>query len=88
MYIALAFALQDLGPNYLMLIVVGSAVACTIVLYLAKKRKTAPRPVPVLQTAIPAAAAVAVTNSAGAQDTVAPKPKILRVNPEGMLQDK
>lgn len=88
MYIALAFTLQDLGPNYLMLIVVGSAVACTIVLYLAKKRKTAPRPVPVLQTTIPAAAAIAVTSSAGTQDTVVPKPKILRVNPEGMLQDK
>jgi UDP-N-acetylmuramyl pentapeptide phosphotransferase/UDP-N-acetylglucosamine-1-phosphate transferase len=94
-YIAAAFALQDLGPNYLMLLVVGSAVACTVVLYLAKKSKTAPRPVrqPATIPAAAVAATVTATNAnaavqAGAQDTVVAKPKILRVNPEGMLQDK
>jgi UDP-N-acetylmuramyl pentapeptide phosphotransferase/UDP-N-acetylglucosamine-1-phosphate transferase len=79
LYIVAAFALQDLGPNYLMLIVVGSALASTVVLYLAKKRKTTPRPVPMLQP-VPA--------TANAQESVVAKPKILRVNPEGMLQDK
>ncbi len=79
LYIVAAFALQDLGPNYLMLIVVGSALASTVVLYLAKKRKTAPRAVPMLQP-VPA--------TANAQESVVAKPKILRVNPEGMLQDK
>jgi len=92
-FIVAAFSLQDIGPNYLMLIVVGAAVAGTVVLYFAKKGKTVPRPVPVRQVTVPAAATVntAAANAAtpaAASDAVVAKPKILRVNPEGMLQDK
>ncbi|GAA0528252.1 UDP-N-acetylmuramyl pentapeptide phosphotransferase/UDP-N-acetylglucosamine-1-phosphate transferase [Chitinophaga japonensis] len=80
-YIAAAFALQDLGPNYLMLVVVGTAAVSTMVLYLLKTRRTAPKPVPALQT-------VQTVPATLPQEPVSSKPKILRVNPEGMLQDK
>lgn len=82
-YVAAAFALQDLGTNYLLLLVTGSAGILTIGLYLAKKKKAVPKPVPatVLQTVAPATVTVN-------KEPVIAKPKILRVNPEGMLQDK
>ncbi|WP_246197591.1 MraY family glycosyltransferase [Chitinophaga agrisoli] len=76
-YIAGAFALQGMGTNYLMLLVMGSAAVLTFALYMAKNQKNILRPKPVLQT---------ITQPA--EDTPVPKPKILRVNPEGMLQDK
>jgi len=82
-YVAAAFALQDLGTNYLLMLVTGSAGILTIALYLAKKKKAVPKPVPatVLQTVTPATVTVN-------KEPVIAKPKILRVNPEGMLQDK
>ncbi len=76
-YIAAAFALQGMGTNYLMLLVIGSAAVLTGALYMAKNRKAILKPRPVLQT---------ITQPA--EETPLSKPKILRVNPEGMLQDK
>lgn len=73
-YIAGAFALQALGTTYLLLLVVSTALGLTALLYMAKKRKTAPRAIP-----MPAP---------NMQEQAVVKPKVLRVNPEGMLQDK
>jgi UDP-N-acetylmuramyl pentapeptide phosphotransferase/UDP-N-acetylglucosamine-1-phosphate transferase len=76
-YIALAFALQYLGTTYLLALVVGSAFALTGGVYWMKKRKES-----MLR-------AVVITTM---QDVVEPpsvaQPKILRVNPKGILQDK
>lgn len=78
-YIALAFALQDLGSVYLLSIVLGSALILTGILYQMKKRKEA------TLRAITATALKEVAKDAQAQIN---HPKILRVNTKGMLQDK
>lgn len=74
-YIVAAYALQGLGTTWLTLLIVGSAMLFTYLLYAARKRKiTAAKAVPV---AVPAHVQAPVAST-----------KILRVNPEGVLQDK
>jgi UDP-N-acetylmuramyl pentapeptide phosphotransferase/UDP-N-acetylglucosamine-1-phosphate transferase len=76
-YIALAFALQYMGTTYLLALVVGTAFALTGGVYWMKKRKES-----MLQPVVITAIQDVVENPPVAQ------PKILRVNPKGILQDK
>jgi len=78
-YIVAAFALQGLGTNWLLALVVSSALAFTGMLYLAKKRRSAP---------LPATQTPAVPSSITPPVVIPTAPKILRVNPDGILQDK
>ncbi len=78
LFIAAAFMLQGIGTTYLLAVVGFTAFGLTTVLFFLKKR------VETAKTAIPAAEAVPAADSAQGVT----KPKILRVNPEGMLQDK
>jgi UDP-N-acetylmuramyl pentapeptide phosphotransferase/UDP-N-acetylglucosamine-1-phosphate transferase len=76
MYIAFAFAFQDLGTTYLTILVFGSALAFTGGLYWMKKRK---------ETMLHSVIVSALHDVDG--PSVA-QPKILKVNPKGILQDK
>lgn len=78
MYIAAGFVLQDLGATWLLLVVVGSALVLTGILYYMKKKKEA-----VLRALAVSAIRDSVTDS-----TAITQPKVLRVNTKGMLQDK
>ncbi|ATL49757.1 undecaprenyl-phosphate alpha-N-acetylglucosaminyl 1-phosphate transferase [Chitinophaga caeni] len=75
-FIAAAFALQNIGATSLLFIVLAAACVSTGCVYWAKKRVQAksaplPEPIPAAQTTI-----------------ISPNPKILKVNTEGVLQDK
>lgn len=76
-FIALAFSLQSIGTTYLMLLVGSLALGMTTALYLLKKRKETPQPIIISTPSEPKEVPHGIT-----------KPKILRVNTEGMLQDK
>ncbi|HJT72750.1 MAG TPA: MraY family glycosyltransferase, partial [Chitinophaga sp.] len=78
MYIAAGFVLQDMGATWLLLAVVGSALILTGILYYMKRKKEA-----VLRALAVSAIRDSVTDS-----TAITQPKVLRVNPKGMLQDK
>lgn len=78
-YIALAFALQDIGSGYLLSVILGSALLFTGVLYQMKKRKEA---------MLRALTVSAIKDAANEAQATVNHPKILRVNPKGILQDK
>jgi hypothetical protein len=75
-YIAFAFLMQDLGTTYLSILVFGSALVLTGGLYWMKKRKES-----MLR-------AVIVSTIHDVDQPSVAQPKILRVNPKGILQDK
>ena len=76
-YIALAFAFQNIGTTYLLLAVVGSALVLTGIVYQLKRRKEN-----LLRRVAVATLGEAIPEPVGT------KPKVLRVNPNGLLQDK
>ncbi len=78
-YIALAFALQDIGSAYLLSAILGSALLFTGILYQMKKRKEA---------MLRALTVSAIKDAANEAQVTANPPKILRVNTKGILQDK
>lgn len=78
-YIALAFALQDIGSAYLLSAILGSALLLTGILYQMKKRK---------ETMLRALTISAIKDAANEAQAAANPPKILRVNTKGILQDK
>jgi UDP-N-acetylmuramyl pentapeptide phosphotransferase/UDP-N-acetylglucosamine-1-phosphate transferase len=78
-YIALAFALQDIGSAYLLSAILGSALLLTSILYQMKKRKEA---------MLRALTVSAIKDAANEAQAAANPPKILRVNTKGILQDK
>lgn len=78
-YIALAFALQDIGSAYLLSSILGSALLLTGILYQIKKRKEA---------MLRALTVAAIKDAADEAQVTANPPKILRVNTKGILQDK
>jgi UDP-GlcNAc:undecaprenyl-phosphate GlcNAc-1-phosphate transferase len=78
-YIALAFALQDIGSAYLLSAILGSALLLTGILYQMKKRKEA---------MLRALTISAIKDAANEAQAAANPPKILRVNTKGILQDK
>ncbi|MBW8685759.1 glycosyltransferase family 4 protein [Chitinophaga rhizophila] len=78
-YIALAFALQDIGSAYLLSVILGSALLLTGILYQMKKRKEA---------ILRAIAVAAISDAANEAQAAISHPKILRVNKKGILQDK
>ncbi|PWV54235.1 glycosyltransferase family 4 protein [Chitinophaga sp. S165] len=78
-YIALAFALQDIGSAYLLSAILGSALLLTGILYQMKKRKEA---------MLRALTVSAIKDAATEAQVTANPPKILRVNTKGILQDK
>lgn len=77
-YIAVAFAFQEVGATYLLLLVVGSAMVLTGLLYHMKRRKEA-----VVRTLAMSAIRESIDDS-----TTITQPKVLRINTKGMLQDK
>lgn len=74
-FITLAFSLQNIGTTYLMGLIGTLAFGFTAILFVLKKRKEAPKPAVVVAEKVEVAPAIT-------------KPKILRINTEGMLQDK
>jgi uncharacterized membrane protein YciS (DUF1049 family) len=74
-FITLAFSLQSIGTTLLMGLVGGLAFGFTAILFVLKKRKEAPKEVVLAAEKLEVAPAIT-------------KPKILRINTEGMLQDK
>lgn len=78
-FMGLAFALQGMGTTYLLALIGGSAFVLTSVLFVLKRNKEAEvaRTIMVTPEPIPVVVPETIT-----------KPKILRMNPEGVLQDK
>lgn len=76
-FIGMAYSLQNIGSTWLLTLVGGTAFVLTSVLFVLKRRKET----------VKAAATVVVAEPVEIPQTIT-KPKILRMNPESVLQDK
>ena len=78
-FIGMAYSLQNIGSTYLLVLVGGTAFVLTSILFVLKRQK---------ETAYAKATTVVVAEQPVEVPQTITKPKILRMNPEGVLQDK